>query len=59
MLLDGDKEKAIDHGFSENGIMLGNKYFDVDMNDHRWSKVQRYIWFVRINFQKNPLPPPQ
>ncbi|KYN15778.1 hypothetical protein ALC57_11984 [Trachymyrmex cornetzi] len=37
MLLDGDIEKAIDHVYgvylSENGTILGDKYFDVDMND--------------------------
>jgi len=57
MLLDDDREKMIDHFYgvylSGNGTMHGNKYFDVDTNDYRWSKVQRYTWFVLINFQKN------
>jgi len=45
MLLDSDREKAIDHIYnvylSKNGTMLGDKYFDVDINDFdcRWSKV--------------------
>ncbi len=43
MLLGGDREKAIDHVysvyFSENDMMLSDKYFDVDTNDFmRWSK---------------------
>jgi len=39
MLLDGEREKSItfmaySHNvLSENGTMLGDKYFDVDMND--------------------------
>ena len=37
MLLDGDKEKAIDHIYgvylSENDTMFSDKYFDVDTND--------------------------
>ena len=36
MLLGSDRKKAIDHVygvFSENGTMLGDKYFDVDTND--------------------------
>jgi len=37
VLLDGDRGKAIDHVygvyFSENGMMLGDKYFDEDTND--------------------------
>ncbi|EGI70385.1 hypothetical protein G5I_00858 [Acromyrmex echinatior] len=34
MLLGSDREKAIDHVYdSENGTMLGDKYFDVDTND--------------------------
>ena len=42
MLLGGDREKAIDHIYnvylSKNGTMLGDKYFDIDINDFdcRW-----------------------
>ncbi|KYQ52676.1 hypothetical protein ALC60_08208 [Trachymyrmex zeteki] len=37
MLFGGDREKVIDHVYgvylSENGTMLGDKWFDIDMND--------------------------
>jgi len=42
--------------------MLGDKQFELDMNDfvwcdmndYRWNKVQRYIWLYELIFKKIP-----
>ena len=61
MLLDGDKEKAINHVYDvyfeeARMVMLGNKYFDIDINDFMivdGVKHKDISDLVRINFQKN------
>jgi len=56
MLVGGDREKAIDYSgvyLSEDGTMLGDKYFDVSTNDFVIVDGVKYTWFVRINIQKN------
>jgi len=53
MLL-GDREKAIDYIYGVYLSENGNKYLDIDTNNFVIvNGVQRYTWFVRINFQKN------